>query len=186
VGLLAQLVEHWIPNPKAIGSNPVGVTNILFQTIITISFPIYRSRTKPISVRKRLEMWERPSFHLLKNSLADPSNPIGMRMRAAYYLRQEYSDAAGESNNSDDDALIVTLWKPFWKPRMIASWYDTNVPRLWEPLERSAPYRYCEPYSNATKMFQKYPKRANWPLMSWNGIPMVATRPLCPPLVLAC
>jgi deoxyhypusine monooxygenase len=30
-----------------------------------------------------------------------------MRMRAAYYLRQEYSDAAGESNNSDDDALIV-------------------------------------------------------------------------------
>ena len=23
---LAQLVEHWIPNPKAIGSNPVTVT----------------------------------------------------------------------------------------------------------------------------------------------------------------
>jgi hypothetical protein len=26
LGLLAQLAEHWIPNPKAIGSNPVGVT----------------------------------------------------------------------------------------------------------------------------------------------------------------
>ena len=25
-GLLAQLVEHWIPNPKAIGSIPVGFT----------------------------------------------------------------------------------------------------------------------------------------------------------------
>jgi deoxyhypusine monooxygenase len=55
-------------------------------------------------------MGERPSFHLLKGSLADPSNPIGMRMRAAYYLRQEYTDASsGESyfNESNVDTLAL-------------------------------------------------------------------------------
>jgi deoxyhypusine monooxygenase len=48
-------------------------------------------------------MWERPSFATLQKSLAEPSNPIGMRMRAAYYLRQLYTDlvAAAKGENSD-------------------------------------------------------------------------------------
>jgi deoxyhypusine monooxygenase len=39
-------------------------------------------------------MWERPALEVLEQSLSDSSkNPIGMRMRAAYYLRQEYRDS---------------------------------------------------------------------------------------------
>jgi len=37
-------------------------------------------------------MWESPPFEALQKTLEDPSNPIGMRMRAAYYLRQEHSE----------------------------------------------------------------------------------------------
>jgi|UPI0005819C4F deoxyhypusine monooxygenase len=37
-------------------------------------------------------MFERPPFDILQDSLADPSNPIGMRMRALYYLRQAHHD----------------------------------------------------------------------------------------------
>ena len=48
-------------------------------------------------------MWERPSFPSLQNSLSDPSNPIGMRMRAAYYLRQLYSDVVTADNGKDSD-----------------------------------------------------------------------------------
>jgi hypothetical protein len=33
-GLLAQLVEHWIPNPKAIGSTPVGVSVFYILTAL--------------------------------------------------------------------------------------------------------------------------------------------------------
>jgi deoxyhypusine monooxygenase len=42
-------------------------------------------------------MWERPSFTILVESISDPSNPIGMRMRAAYYLRQAYDSCANEN-----------------------------------------------------------------------------------------
>lgn len=55
-------------------------------------------------------MWERPTFHLLQESLEDPSNPIGMRMRAAYFLRQLYSDttafSASQADDSDDVLLV--------------------------------------------------------------------------------
>lgn len=37
-------------------------------------------------------MWEIPSFSELEKSLGNPKNPIGMRMRAAYYLRQVHSN----------------------------------------------------------------------------------------------
>jgi deoxyhypusine monooxygenase len=37
-------------------------------------------------------MFEAPPFETLQESLADPSNPIGMRMRSAYYLRQAHLD----------------------------------------------------------------------------------------------
>jgi len=37
-------------------------------------------------------MWEKPPFETLVQSLDDPSNPIGMRMRAAYHLRHEHSE----------------------------------------------------------------------------------------------
>ena len=49
-------------------------------------------------------MWERPSFAALQKSLSDPSHPIGMRMRAAYYLRQLYTDlVAAEANGENSD-----------------------------------------------------------------------------------
>jgi deoxyhypusine monooxygenase len=62
-------------------------------------------------------MWELPSFDSLQKSLSDPSNPIGMRMRAAYYLRQLYTDVAAAehddcSNNGgngpNNDPFTVT------------------------------------------------------------------------------
>ena len=37
-------------------------------------------------------MWEKPPFEALLKALDDPSNPIGMRMRAAYHLRQEHRE----------------------------------------------------------------------------------------------
>lgn len=54
-------------------------------------------------------MWERPSFDVLVDSISDPSNPIGMRMRAAYYLRQAYEtshdevEEESESKKADND-----------------------------------------------------------------------------------
>jgi deoxyhypusine monooxygenase len=44
-------------------------------------------------------MFEKPPFEVLQKSLADPANPIGMRMRAAYYLRQAHAD--DESQQED-------------------------------------------------------------------------------------
>lgn len=41
-----------------------------------------------------ITMWEKPPLNVLQKSIEDPSNPIGMRMRAAYYLRQEHSQAS--------------------------------------------------------------------------------------------
>ena len=50
-------------------------------------------------------MWEKPPFEALRKSLEDPSNPIGMRMRAAYHLRQEH----GERPDEVVDALAAGL-----------------------------------------------------------------------------
>ena len=41
-------------------------------------------------------MWETPPFEALLKSLDDPSNPIGMRLRAAYHLRHEHSERPEE------------------------------------------------------------------------------------------
>ena len=37
-------------------------------------------------------MWEAPPFVKLQDAIRDPSNAIGMRMRAAYFLKQAYTD----------------------------------------------------------------------------------------------
>ena len=37
-------------------------------------------------------MWEAPPLSSLQSTLADPDKPIGMRMRATYFLRQEYDN----------------------------------------------------------------------------------------------
>ena len=55
-----------------------------------------------------ITMWERPSLEQLQASLADPSLPIGQRMRAAYYLRQVHSE--NEADQADVvDALVAGL-----------------------------------------------------------------------------
>ena len=41
-------------------------------------------------------MWETPRLPELEKALDDPSNPIGMRMRAAYHLRHVYETAEDE------------------------------------------------------------------------------------------
>ena len=45
-------------------------------------------------------MWESPPLSKLQESLASSSNPIGMRMRTAYFLRQAYENAI---RNKDDE-----------------------------------------------------------------------------------
>lgn len=54
-------------------------------------------------------MWERPSLEALEESLSDPSNPIGMRMRAAYYLRQAHSEAKANSTISVQETVVRIL-----------------------------------------------------------------------------
>ena len=56
-------------------------------------------------------MFEAPPLHKLQEAIADPENPIGMRMRAAYYLRQAYDnyirnndDGECEDSKSDGDS----------------------------------------------------------------------------------
>lgn len=58
-------------------------------------------------------MFEAPPIPSLQSALADPSNPIGMRMRAAYFLRQAYdnyvknnpkADASSQSDGNNDEA----------------------------------------------------------------------------------
>lgn len=48
-------------------------------------------------------MWNRPSFNAVEQCLLDPFKPIGMRMRAAYYLKQEYLDT--ETDAASDTEL---------------------------------------------------------------------------------
>lgn len=53
-------------------------------------------------------MWETPSLSELQNALADPSNPIGMRMRAAYHLRHVHEKA---SEKQEQELIVEALSK---------------------------------------------------------------------------
>jgi deoxyhypusine monooxygenase len=45
-----------------------------------------------------------PSLNMLQKALDDPTNPVGMRMRAAYYLRQSYeNDSISTSGVTEED-----------------------------------------------------------------------------------
>lgn len=46
-------------------------------------------------------MWEAPPFATLQDAIRDPSNAIGMRMRAAYFLKQAYTNSSGSNGDSD-------------------------------------------------------------------------------------
>jgi deoxyhypusine monooxygenase len=48
-------------------------------------------------------MFESPPLASLQSALADPTNPIGMRMRAAYFLRQAYDNFTKNNSVVDDD-----------------------------------------------------------------------------------
>ena len=63
-------------------------------------------------------MWEAPPLSKLQEALSSPSNPIGMRMRTAYFLRQAYENAirnkdeeeqSGVKEKDVDDIVIDTL-----------------------------------------------------------------------------
>jgi hypothetical protein len=47
-------------------------------------------------------MWESPPLSKLQDALASSSSPIGMRMRAAYFLRQAYENAI---RNKDEEEI---------------------------------------------------------------------------------
>eukprot|EP00592_Proboscia_alata_P016060 CAMPEP_0194395540 /NCGR_PEP_ID=MMETSP0174-20130528/124480_1 /TAXON_ID=216777 /ORGANISM="Proboscia alata, Strain PI-D3" /LENGTH=386 /DNA_ID=CAMNT_0039191487 /DNA_START=95 /DNA_END=1252 /DNA_ORIENTATION=+ len=51
-------------------------------------------------------MWEAPPLHVLVSSVNEPSNPIGMRMRATYYLRQAYTNATKELPSDSSSTLV--------------------------------------------------------------------------------
>jgi hypothetical protein len=51
-------------------------------------------------------MWETPSLAELQSALDDPLHPIGMRMRAAYYLRHIHDKADEESTQ---DVVVQAL-----------------------------------------------------------------------------
>ena len=53
-------------------------------------------------------MFEAPPLHKLQKAIASPSNPIGMRMRAAYYLRQAYDNYKRNESEEDDTAHDAT------------------------------------------------------------------------------
>jgi hypothetical protein len=48
-------------------------------------------------------MWEAPPLSKLQEALASPSNPIGMRMRTAYFLRQAYENAIRNKDEEEED-----------------------------------------------------------------------------------
>mmetsp|Transcript_36235 Transcript_36235/g.47949 ORF Transcript_36235/g.47949 Transcript_36235/m.47949 type:complete len:134 (+) Transcript_36235:173-574(+) len=49
-------------------------------------------------------MWTTPALSQLEAAVSSPQNPIGMRMRAAYFLRQEYENYV--KNNDDSEGEI--------------------------------------------------------------------------------
>ncbi len=48
-------------------------------------------------------MFEAPPLSKLEDAIHSPKNPIGMRMRAAYFLRQAYENAMRNKSVDDDD-----------------------------------------------------------------------------------
>ena len=52
-------------------------------------------------------MWEVPPFESLTATVRDASKPIGMRMRAAYYLRSEHTNHADQPEKQD--AVVQAL-----------------------------------------------------------------------------
>jgi deoxyhypusine monooxygenase len=75
------------------------------QSVVTI--PVYCVKDKFF-----ITMWTRPSFSDLEECLLDPFKPIGMRMRAAYYLKQEYLDTeknAVNGSNLDRRVEVVSI-----------------------------------------------------------------------------
>ena len=55
-------------------------------------------------------MWEAPSLEKLQDAVASPDNPIGMRMRAAYFLRQAYDNAVrNEVEVTNDECKGVNV-----------------------------------------------------------------------------
>ena len=48
-------------------------------------------------------MWQVPPLSSLQTTLADPSTPIGMRMRATYFLRQAYDNYIRNADTTNDD-----------------------------------------------------------------------------------
>ncbi len=68
-------------------------------------------RKKDIS---QFNMWDTPSLAELQKALGDPSNPIGMRMRAAYHLRHVHDKA---ENENDQILVVEALSKGLLDPR---------------------------------------------------------------------
>ena len=56
-------------------------------------------------------MWATPSLNQLEEAIAEPCSPIGMRMRAAYFLRQSYDKSkksdrkTNNSNSLQEDGI---------------------------------------------------------------------------------
>jgi hypothetical protein len=66
-------------------------------------------------------MWETPPLSDLKNALEDASNPIGMRMRAAYFLRHLHDNNDDDDYNSDSQQEIVDILARAAKDREMGS-----------------------------------------------------------------
>eukprot|EP00549_Striatella_unipunctata_P019388 CAMPEP_0118708616 /NCGR_PEP_ID=MMETSP0800-20121206/22018_1 /TAXON_ID=210618 ORGANISM="Striatella unipunctata, Strain CCMP2910" /NCGR_SAMPLE_ID=MMETSP0800 /ASSEMBLY_ACC=CAM_ASM_000638 /LENGTH=367 /DNA_ID=CAMNT_0006611893 /DNA_START=153 /DNA_END=1256 /DNA_ORIENTATION=+ len=54
-------------------------------------------------------MWEAPPIAKLQEALASPNHPIGMRMRSAYFLRQEYENAKKNGSLKDEGVIETVL-----------------------------------------------------------------------------
>ena len=50
-------------------------------------------------------MFELPSLPKLKEAIKNPSNPIGMRMRAAYFLRQMYENSIRNEDSRTEEEI---------------------------------------------------------------------------------
>ena len=53
-------------------------------------------------------MWEASPLHKLEEAIDSPSNPIGMRMRAAYFLRQAYETAVRNPKEAQEEQPETT------------------------------------------------------------------------------
>jgi deoxyhypusine monooxygenase len=75
------------------------------------SFLIFKSKASSISTPSlHLDtMWgEAPSISKLQEALEDPSHAIGMRMRAAYYLKQAHTNSHDEEQQQDEIVEILS------------------------------------------------------------------------------